>query len=104
MKKLYYLFFLAVIASFVRCGSDDDGDGGGGGNSNPIVGTWRLSELKTDAWIDYKKTKVGYEIPMNRFFYKYMIPEETESILSRLNKLEADITASLKDLFGEEVK
>ena len=57
-----------------------------------------------DAWIDYKKTKVGYEIPMNRFFYKYMIPEETESILSRLNKLEADITASLKDLFGEEVK
>lgn len=57
-----------------------------------------------DAWIDYKKTKVGYEIPMNRFFYKYMIPEETESILSRLNKLEADITASLKALFGEEVK
>ena len=40
MKKLYYLFFLAVIASFVGCGSDDDGDGGVAGAS--IVGTWNI--------------------------------------------------------------
>ena len=24
-----------------------------------------------DAWIDHKKTKVGYEIPLNRHFYRY---------------------------------
>lgn len=24
-----------------------------------------------DAWIDKKKTKVGYEIPFTRYFYKY---------------------------------
>lgn len=27
-----------------------------------------------DAWIDYDKTKVGYEIPFNRHFYKYVPP------------------------------
>ena len=40
MKKLYYLFFLAVIASFVACGSDDDDAGGVAGAS--IVGTWNI--------------------------------------------------------------
>ena len=40
MKKLYYLFFLAVIASFVGCGSDDDDAGGVAGAS--IVGTWNI--------------------------------------------------------------
>ena len=24
-----------------------------------------------DAWVDTKKTKVGYEIPMTRYFYEY---------------------------------
>jgi len=32
-----------------------------------------------DAWIDYKKTKVGYEIPLNRLFYKYAPPQGTGS-------------------------
>ena len=27
-----------------------------------------------DAWIDESKTKVGYEIPFNRHFYKYTPP------------------------------
>ena len=57
-----------------------------------------------DAWIDYKKTKVGYEIPMNRFFYEYMVPEGTEIILERLERLESDIQKSLQTLFGNEVK
>ena len=28
-----------------------------------------------DAWIDEKKTKLGYEIPMTRYFYEYQKPE-----------------------------
>ena len=53
-----------------------------------------------DAWIDKKATKVGYEIPMTRYFYKYQTPEATESIQARLSEIEKDITASLNSLFG----
>ena len=36
-----------------------------------------------DAWIDKKKTKVGYEIPMTRYFYEYKAPESVDSIVER---------------------
>lgn len=55
----------------------------------------------TDAWIDRKATKVGYEIPMTRYFYKYMAPESTESIHARLSEIEKDIKTSLNSLFGK---
>lgn len=54
-----------------------------------------------DAWIDTKKTKIGYEIPMTRYFYEYQKPEASEDILSRIIGLEDSISASLKNLFGE---
>ena len=55
-----------------------------------------------DAWIDKKKTKVGYEIPMTRYFYEYKAPEPAGDIVKRINKLEADIATSLKALFDRE--
>ena len=55
-----------------------------------------------DAWIDKKKTKVGYEIPMTRYFYEYQAPEKVEDIVARIHALEADISASLNKLFAEE--
>ena len=55
-----------------------------------------------DAWIDKKKTKVGYEIPMTRYFYEYQVPEKVEDIVARIHALEADISASLEKLFAEE--
>lgn len=55
-----------------------------------------------EAWIDKTKTKVGYEIPMTRYFYKYEAPESSKDIEARINVLEQDIMASLKDLFGGE--
>ncbi len=27
-----------------------------------------------DAWVDHDKTKIGYEIPLTRHFYKYVPP------------------------------
>ena len=53
-----------------------------------------------DAWIDKKATKVGYEIPMTRYFYKYQAPESVETIQARLSEIEKNITASLNSLFG----
>lgn len=53
-----------------------------------------------DAWIDSKKTKLGYEIPMTRYFYEYQTPEPAEEIAARLHELELDIQSSLDTLFG----
>ena len=53
-----------------------------------------------DAWIDRKKTKLGYEIPMTRYFYEYKQPEKSEDILARITKLEQEINESLKGLFS----
>lgn len=55
-----------------------------------------------NAWIDKKKTQVGYEIPFTRYFYKYVAPENSEDILARIRKNESDIMDSLKRLFEEE--
>lgn len=54
-----------------------------------------------EAWIDKSKTKVGYEIPFTRLFYKFEKPECSEEIEKRLSVLEADIMASLTKLFKE---
>lgn len=54
-----------------------------------------------DAWIDKTKTKVGYEIPMTRYFYEYQKPEASDDILERIIGLENDIATSLKSLFGK---
>ncbi len=55
-----------------------------------------------DAWIDRSKTKIGYEIPMTRYFYEYQAPEPVENIMVRITDLEHDISASLQALFHKE--
>ena len=55
-----------------------------------------------DAWIDYSKTKVGYEIPMTRYFYEYQALEAVEDIVARITALEQDISAGLAELFHKE--
>ena len=55
-----------------------------------------------DAWIDEKKTKIGYEIPMTRYFYEYLAPEKTEDIMARITALEQEISQSLQALINIE--
>lgn len=55
-----------------------------------------------DAWIDHSKTKVGYEIPMTRYFYEYQAPEAVKDIVARITALEQDISAGLAELFHKE--
>ena len=50
-----------------------------------------------DAWIDESKTKVGYEIPLNRHFYQYEPPRALEVIEADIKTLEREIL----DLFAE---
>jgi hypothetical protein len=51
-----------------------------------------------DAWIDESKTKVGYEIPLNRHFYRYEPPRPLEAIEADIKQLEGEILDLLKDV------
>lgn len=53
-----------------------------------------------DAWIDHKKTKVGYEIPLNRHFYRYEPPRSLEAIESDIKGLESEIMGLLAEVTG----
>jgi len=55
-----------------------------------------------DAWIDKSKTKVGYEIPFTRYFYKYQAPEKADVIAERILEMEKDLMSSLRALFAED--
>lgn len=55
-----------------------------------------------NAWIDKGKTKVGYEIPFTRYFYKYVAPEKSTDIAQRIFTLETEISDSLKRLFAKD--
>ena len=51
-----------------------------------------------DAWVDYGKIKVGYEIPVNRHFYVYKPPRPLDQIEADITSLEEDIAGLLKGL------
>ncbi len=51
-----------------------------------------------DAWIDTTKTKVGYEIPLNRHFYRYEPPRPLPVIETDIKELEKEILDLLKEV------
>ena len=51
----------------------------------------------SEAWVDDSKTKIGYEIPFTRVFYKYVPPRP-------LAEIDADVQAAIarvQALFAE---
>lgn len=53
-----------------------------------------------DAWIDHAKTRVGYEIPFTRLFYRYVPPRPLEEIDAELNQLAKEIIELLQAVEG----
>ena len=51
-----------------------------------------------DAWVDHSKTKIGYEINFNRYFYKYTPPRPLEEIEADLKKIEGEIADMLAEV------
>ena len=51
-----------------------------------------------DAWIDESKTKVGYEIPFTRYFYKYEAPKPSAEIMAEILELEKELKNSIYDI------
>jgi type I restriction enzyme M protein len=52
----------------------------------------------SDAWVDHAKTKVGYEIPFTRQFYKYIPPRPLKEIDADLNKIISEILVLLGEV------
>ena len=52
-----------------------------------------------DAWIDRKKSKVGYEIPFTRYFYQYQPPKPCAEIMEEIIALEKELDGSIKEIF-----
>lgn len=53
-----------------------------------------------NAWIDEKKTKIGYEIPFTREFYKYVAPRKSEDIFAILQDLNAQEEVLMSKIMG----
>ena len=51
-----------------------------------------------DAWVDYDKTKIGYEIPLTRHFYKYTPPRPLAAIDAEIRALETEIQVLLREV------
>jgi type I restriction enzyme M protein len=50
----------------------------------------------SDAWVDHDSTKLGYEIPLTRHFYRYVPPRPLAEINAEIKQLEADIQELLR--------
>ncbi len=53
-----------------------------------------------DAWIDEKKTQIGYEINFNKYFYRPKAIREVSSIIEDLRALEKQTDGILDELLG----
>lgn len=53
-----------------------------------------------DAWIDEAKSKVGYEIPFTRYFYKYEAPQPSTEIMAEILEIEKELDGALAEVFN----
>ena len=52
-----------------------------------------------DAWIDEKKTKIGYEISFTKYFYKYRPLRPLDAITKDIKTLEEETRRLMEDIF-----
>jgi type I restriction enzyme M protein len=53
-----------------------------------------------DAWVDGARTKVGYELNFNRYFYTYVPPRPLAEIEADIRTLETEIVQMLGEITG----
>ena len=51
-----------------------------------------------DAWVDHDKTRIGYEIPLTRQFYRYVPPRPLAEIDAEIKALEEEIQRLLREV------
>lgn len=55
-----------------------------------------------NAYIDGSKTKIGYEIPFAKLFYKFVPPTPSKDIFAEIKEMEKQETALMKELFSND--
>ena len=60
--------------------------------------TAEVTPYVPDAWVDHSKTKIGYEIPLTRHFYKYVPPRPLAEIDAEIKQLESEIQSLLNEV------
>jgi type I restriction enzyme M protein len=53
-----------------------------------------------DAWIDFDKTRIGYEINFTKYFYEYETLRPSSELKAEITELEKEITTLLTELLG----
>jgi type I restriction enzyme M protein len=53
-----------------------------------------------NAWIDFDKTRIGYEINFTKYFYEYKGLRAATAVKTEIETLEGDITSLLKELLA----
>lgn len=53
-----------------------------------------------DAWVDHERTRIGYEVPLTRHFYRYVPPRPLEEIDAEIKALENEIMRLLGEVAG----
>ncbi|MFG2423080.1 N-6 DNA methylase [Streptomyces sp. NPDC048448] len=77
------------------------GSAAGAAGEREVIQTYFDAEVKPhvpDAWIDWAKTKTGYEIPFTRHFYNYATPRPLAEIDADLEKQVTKIIDLLREV------
>ncbi|WAX77030.1 HsdM family class I SAM-dependent methyltransferase [Streptomyces sp. KMM 9044] len=77
------------------------GSTAGAAGKREVIQTYFDAEVKPhvpDAWVDWAKTKTGYEIPFTRHFYRYTPPRPLVEIDADLEKQVAKILDLLREV------
>jgi type I restriction enzyme M protein len=54
-----------------------------------------------DAWIDYSKTRIGYEINFTKYFYTYQKPHDSAKLKGEIEQLESSIVGLLNEILND---
>lgn len=60
-----------------------------------------LPHIDSESWIDFSKTRIGYEINFTKYFYKYQPLRPSSEIRTEILESERSISRLINELFGE---
>jgi len=60
-----------------------------------------LPHIDQDSWLDLTKTKIGYEINFQQYFYEYQKLEEAASIAERVKTRQNEIMSMVSSIFAD---
>jgi type I restriction enzyme M protein len=56
-----------------------------------------------DAWVDTKKTQIGYEMSFTKYFYKHIELRSMQEIVDQLHGIEKETDGILSAIVGESI-